>query len=92
MGGVTEFPPRLTCERCGSPLRPASGDELRADSVDLRYRHVALQAAQGDRAFEVDGDDPLVAPLAGDLTERPSWLMRCEACGMRVLWNRVEES
>ena len=89
--GVTEFPPRVNCERCGTPMRPATREELRADAIDPRYRHVALQAAQGDRDFEPEDEDPLGRALAGDLTERPTGLMRCDSCGLRLLWNRLEE-
>lgn len=40
MGSVTEFPRRVNCERCGIATRPATREELRADAVDPRYRHV----------------------------------------------------
>jgi len=91
MAKISDFPPRVTCERCHTPMRPSTRAELQADSTDSRYRHVALLAAQGDRDFEPEVDDPLGSALVGDVVERPTWLMRCDSCGLRLLWNRVEE-
>ncbi len=88
---ITEFPPQLTCQRCGTRLRPSTRGELHTDSIDPRYRHIALQAAQGDRDVEPLDDYPLGAALMGDAIERPTWLMRCDSCGLRLLWNRLED-
>jgi hypothetical protein len=86
---VVEFPPKVECECCHTPMRPATALEIQADSIDPRYSHVARIAAQGEREFDIQDEDPLAN--ADGLVERPSWLFRCDMCGMRLLWNRLEE-
>jgi hypothetical protein len=86
---VVDFPPRVTCERCLTPMRRATPEEIHADSVDHRYRKMARMAAQGRREFEVDEEFAL--PNREGIIEGPTWLLRCDSCGLRLLWNRVEE-
>jgi hypothetical protein len=92
MARVIEMPPKLTCPRCAVPLRPATRDELRADPLDPQYRHIAEQAAQGARDFEPPADS-YAAMLAADprMIERPSWLLRCDSCGLRMMHCISEE-
>ena len=87
--GVVEFPPNVNCERCRTPMRRATSEEIQADSVDPRYRHIAVVAAQGDRDFAPDR--AFTVPNPEGMIEHPSWLFRCDTCGMRLLWNRLEE-
>ncbi len=99
----------------GPPLRPVSRQELDADLLDDRYRHIALQAAQGSKDWEppveilenwVNSEKGPVEPAllseiyrsdsaAGrNLRERyppGSWLLRCDRCGMRLLWSPPQE-
>lgn len=93
--GVIDFPPVVPCQRCHTPMRTATRAELDADAIDPRYRHVVAQAAQGRRDFDAPDDDPLGRALAaadGDVMERPSWLLRCDTCGLRMLFNRSEKA
>ena len=90
MTTVIEFPPHLKCPLCDVRLRPARGDEILADLLDSRYRHIANMAVQGNRDF-----DPNVAYpdwLTPENTElHPTWLLRCDRCGHRMLWGCQEE-
>jgi hypothetical protein len=90
MTAVIEFPPHVKCPVCDVRLRPATVDEIRADLLDTRFRQIAAMAAQGNRDF-----DPNVAYpdwIAPDTVElHPTWLLRCDRCGHRMLWGRQDE-
>ena len=91
MAQVIEFPPKETCPRCLIPLRPATRDEIRADLNGDRYRHMAENAAQGDRDFDSSEAYPDWMVDRQEWNVRPPWLLRCDTCGMRVIWTRQEE-
>jgi hypothetical protein len=89
MGKTITFPPRDPCACGGPPLRPATRAELNADLVNPKYRQIALLAAQGSMDWEPPSNLP---DWFKDIAPPGSWLLRCDQCGMRLLWSPPEKA
>jgi len=91
-GQAVLYLPRSPCPRCdGPPLRPATQAEVKADCENPRYRNIALSTGQVRQEWEPPpeefvGTDELAEFYRHHIHQAESWLLRCDACGLRLSW------
>lgn len=84
MADVIRFPRDLTCRVCGSKLRPTTSREIRDGlaSTNPVVRQAFLHAVQGDMAKKFLVENSFTHRMEGE-TPPGSWLLICDACGMK---------